>query len=108
MPERTLEIPSKRFKRYLVKSRLGVGGMSEVFLAEAVDSHGDQINVALKLMKAGTTEEQFADEADLMGMLSHPNLVKLIELGTAFDRPFLALEFLIGGDLAAMMEAHRS
>ena len=108
MTEKTLEVPSKRFKKYLVKSRLGVGGMSEVFLAEAIDSRGDQINVALKMMNVGTTEDQFADEADLMGMLQHPNLVRLLEFGTAFERPFLALEFLIGGDLAVMMETHRA
>ena len=108
MADPTLEIPSRRYRRYVVKSRLGQGGMSEVFLAEVIDTNGDQVNVALKMLRPGTSEEKFADEADLMGMLAHPNLVKLLEFGMAFGRPYLALEFLIGGDLSAMMENHRS
>lgn len=104
---RTIEVPSRRFGKYLVRSRLGQGGQAEVFLAEAVDEKGDQVNVALKMMRQGTPEEKFADEADLMGMLSHPNLVRMMEHGVAFGRPFIAMEFLIGGDLSEVMAAHR-
>ena len=104
---RAIEVPSRRFGKYLVRSRLGQGGQAEVFLAEAVDDKGDQVNVALKMMRQGAAEEKFADEADLMGMLSHPNLVRMMEHGVAFGRPFIAMEFLIGGDLSEVMAAHR-
>ena len=104
---RAIEVPSRRFGKYLVRSRLGQGGQAEVFLAEAVDDKGDQVNVALKMMRQGAAEEKFADEADLMGLLSHPNLVRMMEHGTAFGRPFIAMEFLIGGDLSEVMAAHR-
>jgi serine/threonine-protein kinase len=80
--------------------------MAEVFLAEVVDAAGDQVSVALKLMRQGVSAEAFADEADLMGMLSHPNLVRRLEIGEAFGRPFIAMEFLIGGDLRSVMDAH--
>jgi serine/threonine-protein kinase len=100
-------VPSRRYGKYAVRSRLGAGGMAEVFLAEAIDERGDQINVALKLMNKGVSEEAFADEADLMGMLSHPNLVQRLEVGEAFGRPYIAMEFLIGGDLRAVMDTHR-
>jgi serine/threonine-protein kinase len=106
-PGKTIEIPSRRYGKYRVRSRLGTGGQAEVYLAEAVDERGDQVNVALKLMKQGSSEEAFADEADLMGLLSHPNLVNRLEVGEAFGRPFIAMEFLIGGDLREVMEAHR-
>ncbi len=107
MSGKVIEIPSRRFGRYLVRSRLGTGGMAEVFLAEAVDELGDQINVALKLVKQGVSEEAFADEADLMGLLHHPNLVQRLEVGIAFGRPFIAMEFLVGGDLRELMDALR-
>lgn len=107
MQQKAVEVPSQRFGKYVVRSRLGAGGMAEVFLAEAVDERGEQLNVALKLMRKGTAEEKFADEADLMGLLSHPNLVKLLEVGQAFGRPFIAMEFLLGGDLKEVMDAHR-
>lgn len=77
--------------------------MAEVFLAEVVDERGDQLNVALKLMRKEVPEEAFADEADLMGLLSHPNLVRPLEVGHAFGRAFIAMEFLIGGDLQALL-----
>jgi eukaryotic-like serine/threonine-protein kinase len=104
---KAVEVPSRRFGKYLVRSRLGSGGMAEVFLAEAIDEKGDHVNVALKLMRPGMSEDKFADEVDLMGMLSHPNLVRMIEHGVAFGRLYIALEFLIGGDLQEVMEAHR-
>ena len=106
-PTNAIEVPSRRFGKYVVRSRIGTGGMAEVFLAEAADERGEQMQVALKLMKPGLSEERFADEIDLMGMLSHPNLVTMIEHGVAFGRHFIAMEFLVGGDLQALMEAHR-
>jgi serine/threonine-protein kinase len=100
-------VPSKRFGKYLVRSRLGQGGMAEVFLAEAIDARQEQINVALKLMRPGGSEEKFSDEADLMSLLSHPNLVRMVEHGVAFGRPYIAMEYCIGGDLQEVMAAHR-
>lgn len=102
----SIEVPSSRYGRYLLRSRLGQGGMAEVFLAEAIDERGEQVNVALKMMKKGVAEDIFAAEADLMGLLHHPNLVRLLEVGQAFGRPYIAMEFLIGGDLHEVMEAH--
>jgi serine/threonine-protein kinase len=104
---KVIEVPSRRFGKYTIRSRLGTGGMAEVFLAEATDN-GDQLSVALKLMRKGMSEEAFADEADLMGLLEHPNLVRRLEVGEAFGRPYIAMEFLIGGDLRSVMNAHRT
>jgi serine/threonine protein kinase len=100
-------VPSRRFGKYLIRSRVGAGGMAEVFLAEAVDVDGDVVDVALKLMKKGMNAEAFHDEADLMGLLDHPNLVSRYEVGEAFGRPYIAMEYLLGGDLRMVMDAHR-
>jgi serine/threonine-protein kinase len=105
-PTKVIEVPSRLFGKYLVRSRIGVGGMAEVFLAEAVDQHGQRVQVALKLMRPGTPEEAIASEVDLMGLLSHPNLVRMLEHGR-FGRHFIVLELLSGGDLRQVMEAHR-
>lgn len=100
-------MPSRRFGKYSIRSRVGAGGMAEVFLADAIDVDGNQVEVALKLMKKGMNAEAFNDEADLMGLLDHPNLVARYEVGEAFGRPYIAMEYLIGGDLRAVMDAHR-
>ncbi|WP_395832187.1 serine/threonine-protein kinase [Archangium violaceum] len=105
---KTVEIPSRRFGRYVLRSRLGSGGMAEVFLAEAKDEKGLPFKVALKLMRKDVTAEAFADEADLMGLLEHPNLVSRLEIGEAFGRYFIAMEFLVGGDLEGLLRAHES
>jgi eukaryotic-like serine/threonine-protein kinase len=105
---RTVEVPSRRYGRYLVRSRLGEGGMAEVFLADAIPPRGDKFPVALKLMRKGAPLEAFADEVDLMGLLDHPNLVRMLESGQAFGRPFIAMEFLVGGDLKRLIEAHET
>ncbi len=107
-PSKTVEVPSRRFGRYLIRSRLGEGGMAEVFLAEAVDAQGHRLPVALKLLRKDVPPEAFADEADLMGLLDHPNLVGKLETGEAFERPFIAMEFLAGGDLRRLIEAHET
>jgi len=106
-PTKTIEVPSRLFGKYLVRSRIGVGGMAEVFLAETVDQQGDQVQVALKLMRPEVPFEKIADEIDLMGLLSHPNLVRMLEHGRAFNRHFIALEYLMGGDLKHVQDVHR-
>jgi serine/threonine protein kinase len=100
-------VPSRRFGKYTIRSRIGAGGMAEVFLADAIDVDGNQFDAAIKLMKKGQDAEAFNSEADLMGLLDHPNLVGRYEVGEAFGRPFIAMEYLIGGDLRAVMDAHR-
>jgi serine/threonine-protein kinase len=97
-----LEIPSRRFGHYRVRSRLGSGGMAELFVADVVDEHGNERAVALKLMRPDASSDAFAAEADLMGLLQHPNLVERLEVGEAFGRPFIAMEFLLAGDLAQL------
>lgn len=103
----TLEIPSRRFGRYVLRSRLGSGGMAEVFLAEAAAGTAEARQVALKFMRQGTSAEAFADEADLMGLLEHPNLVRRLEVGEAFGRSFIAMELLLGGDLDHLIKTRR-
>lgn len=105
---RTVEFPSRRYGRYIIRSRVGEGGMAEVFLADAIPPRGDKFSVALKLMRKGVPLEAFADEVDLMGLLDHPNLVRMLESGEAFGRPYIAMEFLDGGDLKRLMEAHET
>ena len=102
-----VEIPSRRYGKYQVRSRLGVGGMAEVFLADVVNELGEEQQVALKIMRDGQSSEAFANEADLMGMLSHPNLVRRLELGEAGGRLFIAMEYCMGGDLQGLMTVLR-
>ncbi len=104
---KTVEIPSRRFGRYVLRSRLGSGGMAEVFLAQAGKDDGQPQLVALKLMRKDVSAEAFADEADLMGLIEHPNLVRRLEIGEAFGRSYIAMEFLVGGDLDGLLRTQK-
>jgi len=107
-PPRIIEIPSHRYGLYRVRSRLGVGGMAEVFLAEIREPDGSPAPVALKLMREGQDAGAFAAEADLMGLLEHPNLVQRLEVGEAYGRLYIAMEALLGGDLRGLVELHQT
>jgi eukaryotic-like serine/threonine-protein kinase len=106
------QVTSRRFGSYSVVRRLGEGGMAVVYLAEAVDERGNLLPVALKFMKprdgaAGGVDaaELFATEADVMGLLRHPSLVNLYEVGKHGELLFVAMEYCPGGDLEALLAA---
>lgn len=86
---------------YRIERLLGRGGFSDTYLAH----HGDTgQEVALKvphLHRADDAEfrARFHQEAQLGARLIHPNLVRILDPGQAFDRPYLAMEYLPGPTL---------
>ena len=96
--------------RYRVVRRLGMGGMGEVFLAE--DSELER-SVAVKVMSGELARDpeqrkRFRTEARAASGLVHPNICVIHEVGETEDgRPFLAMEFVEGLTLDAMLERRR-
>jgi serine/threonine-protein kinase len=89
---------------YLLISRLGEGGMGEVWRA-ARDDDGPRRNVALKLPHAellgGPFRQRFARERDVLAALSHPHIAQLYDAGSSADgHPYLALELVEGQPIA--------
>lgn len=104
------EIPSRRFGRYHLREKIGEGGMAEIFRADIVDD-GVIRTVAIKLLKPrqpANVADLFFAEADLMGMLDHPNLVKRIEVGSLGERLFISMEDMYGGDLQSLVKMLRA
>ncbi|MCS6902380.1 MAG: serine/threonine-protein kinase, partial [Myxococcales bacterium] len=88
--------------RYRLEERVGGGGMGEIF--RAIDqSTGEP--VAIKLLRTGVSpheEARFQREVKVLADLRHPNVVRYIDHGVwPGGRPFLAMEWLEGEDLAA-------
>jgi hypothetical protein len=87
--------------RYELHHRLGSGGVSDVH--EATDTRLDR-RVAVKLLRESTASEtdrsRFLAEAPLLGRLSHPHLVRVLDAGVDGDRPFLVLELVRGTTLS--------
>ena len=94
--------------RYRVERSLGQGGMATVYLAR--DDELDR-PVALKLLAdnlAGdpTFRDRFEREARLAGRLSHPNVVRVFDVGESDGRPFIVMEYVEGDALADELARH--
>ncbi len=92
-------ISGERLGRYLVLEKLGRGGMGTVFHAhdEIVDRP-----IALKLLHSGTASRhalRLRREAQAMAQLSHPNIVRVYEVGKGLGRWFIAMELVEGQTL---------
>ncbi len=90
---------------------LGQGGMSVVWLAERSDGLM-RCPVAVKLPHAGPGQELLARrllrERRILGLLEHPNIARLIDLGVADCRtPYLAMEYVRGETLLAHADTRR-
>ncbi|MEK6405886.1 MAG: protein kinase [Acidobacteriota bacterium] len=87
--------------RYRILSRLGVGGMGEVYLAE--DTQLGR-RVALKVLAAELTDkkewlQRLEQEARAASALNHPNILTIYEIGEANDVRFIAAEYVSGETL---------
>jgi serine/threonine-protein kinase len=100
-----------RIGKYQVLQRLASGGMGEVFLALQEGPAGFLRKVVIKRMRSPigdnpTFVEMFLNEARLAAMLSHPNVVHILELGQAEDGSwFIAMEHIDGCSLRDVLIA---
>ena len=91
--------------RYKVTSKLGSGSMGYVF--KAFD-HRLETTVVIKVpMRAGMEDEDFRRrfllESQLLIRLSHPHIVRIIDVGTAEGLPYVVMQYLSGGTLRDRM-----
>ena len=94
-----------KFGRYRVLREVGRGAMGVVYLAR-----DDRIgrNVAVKVLhldprlseeEKREISERFNREAHAAGMLSHPNIVTVYDVGEEEGIPYIAMEYLEGATL---------
>src|SRR3984957_12585944 len=92
-------------RRYHVRSRIAHGGMATVYLATDTRLDGE---VALKVMHADLARDaefvdRFIGEAKSVAQLSHQNIVAVFDQGADGDYLFLAMEYVPGRTLRALM-----
>src|SRR5438270_9389475 len=97
----TESLAGRSFGPYEILSKLGAGGMGDVYLAQ--DGRLGR-KVALKLLPAHFTSDadrlrRFQQEARAASALNHPNILTIHEIGQIDDHPFIATEFIDGQTL---------
>ncbi len=99
--------PIRRFGRYTLIKKLATGGMAEIWLARQSGVAGFNRFVVIKKILSHLAEEEtfrnmFLDEARMSAALTHPNIVQVYDLGEADETYFIAMEFILGENLAAI------
>src|SRR5437870_3234697 len=97
--------PGTKLGRYEIRSKIGEGGMGEVYLAEDMRLHR---RVALKVLPADVAAnrdrmERFVQEAKAASGLNHPNIITIYEIDETDSGHFIVTEFIDGDTLREHM-----
>jgi serine/threonine protein kinase len=92
-----------KFGHYEIRSKLGVGGMGEVYLAEDTKLHR---KIAVKFLTGDFCTDEKANkrlllEARAAAVLDHPNICSIYEVGEDDGRTFIVMPFIEGETLDA-------
>src|SRR5881394_2323204 len=98
--------PGIKLGRYEIRSKLGAGGMGEVYLAQ--DTELDR-TVAIKILREGLAGDsqrlqRFIQEAKAASALNHPHILTIHEIGSFDNSRFMATEFIEGETLRERMK----
>ena len=100
----------ERLGRYQIREIIGEGAMACVYRA-----FDPEINrsLAIKLLKAqlrldGEYRNRFLREAKGAGVLSHPNIVTVFDVGEDQGHPYIAMELVEGQTLAEALKARQA
>src|SRR6266496_3281022 len=90
-----------RLGRYEIRSKVGEGGMGEVYLARDEKLNRD---VAIKVLPATFSQDaerlrRFEQEAQATSALNHPNILAVYDVGTHDGAPYVVSELLEGETL---------
>jgi hypothetical protein len=97
----------KTVGHYRITSKIGAGGMGEVFLAE--DTRLER-KAAIKFLPADMAAQpehrrRFLNEARAASALNHPHICVVYDVGETEDGlPFIAMEFVQGQSLQALVQ----
>jgi serine/threonine-protein kinase len=108
VPPRTVSGEHSLGSRYRDLVELGSGGMGDVYLSVVQGPAGFSKLLVVKRLRASLAQDpellgMFLTEARIAARLNHPNVVQTIEVGFDGQRHFIAMEYLDGQSLQALV-----
>lgn len=92
--------------RYEITELIGIGGMADVYKAQDVMENRP---VAVKILKPEYSDDEeflrrFRNESKAIAVLSHPNIVKIFDVGFTDEIQFIVMEYIDGITLKEFIE----
>jgi len=105
-PPSEADAGGRRLSHYEIVSRIGVGGMGEVYRAKDLSLGRD---VAIKVVQESFSSEpdrleRFEREARAAAALNHPNVATVYEIGEHEGTRFIAMELVEGRTLGELLK----
>jgi serine/threonine protein kinase len=102
-------VEPQRFGKYQILERIASGGMAEIFKARLDGIGGFHRTFAIKrILPNLTANPEFVDllveEAKIAGLLSHANIVQILDLGAVDNQYYIAMEYVHGRDLGVLLK----
>jgi hypothetical protein len=104
---------NRNLGRYELLRRVAKGGMGEIFLARMRGAAGFEKLVVIKTILGHLAEEEefvekFLDEGRIVVQLTHGNIVPVFDMGEEAGEYFIAMEYVPGRDLRAVLKLLRA
>lgn len=105
-----LEQPGMQIGQFTLRERIGAGGMGVVWAAERKEPIHQR--VAIKVIKPGMDSEQvlarFQAEKNVLALMDHPNVAKVLDAGTTDQgRPYFVMELIRGIPITEYCDSHK-
>lgn len=99
---------------YQLQHKLATSGMSEIFMAQRLSDGSPSVVKVMRMredVNPTEMEHRFWREVETLRGFEHPHVTALLAAGTVRDRagnerPWMALEFLAGGDVSTYIRQH--
>lgn len=105
--DRPIEVEGYRLLR-----KLRNGGMSEIFLAENLITHTQQVLKLIPTTHLGNDNDnvlqRFLHEFALVSQIDHPNVARIYHQGFTATHAYISMEFFPGGDLRCLISKQPS
>ncbi len=95
--------------KYQILERIATGGMAEIYKARTEGIGGFHRTFAIKRILPHLSHHtdyiaMLVEEAKVAGLLSHANIVQILDLGQEHDVWYIAMEYVDGRDLGAVLK----